>query len=161
MFSDPEKNVAQLALSERAVVADFGAGTGAYSFAAARKVGDFGKVYAIEVQKDLATRLKNEARNQGLSNIEVIWGDIEENNGTKLADGVADVAIVANILFQVEDEEGLVKEVKRIVRSGGKVLVVDWKDSFGGTGPVPEAIVRADVASRLFEVEGFNITRFY
>ena len=47
-------------------VADFGAGSGAYSIAAAQTVGDSGKVYAIEVQKDLLAKIKKRSYQWGL-----------------------------------------------------------------------------------------------
>ena len=43
MFSDPEKNIAQLSLGEGNYVADFGSGSGFYSFAAAEAVGSTGR----------------------------------------------------------------------------------------------------------------------
>ena len=49
MFSAPEKNIEQLGLSPKQVVADFGAGSGAYTLAAAMALKGTGKVYAIEV----------------------------------------------------------------------------------------------------------------
>jgi len=156
-FSDPEHNIAQFKLDERMTVADLGAGSGAYTIAAAERVRDFGRVYAVEVQRDLLPRIKNLASSKGLSNVEVLWGDIEGEGGTKIADGVVDAAIVSNILFQVEDKKGFIKELRRILKSGGKVLVVDWKDSFGNMGPAPDAVYTAPAARELFEKGGFAI----
>ena len=76
MFTNPEQNISRLGLTEGMRVADFGAGTGFYSKAASAKVGYTGKVYAIEVQKDLVKRLENDIANWGISNIDCIWGDI-------------------------------------------------------------------------------------
>ena len=67
-------------------VADLGAGSGHYTLAAAKKVGESGRVYAIEVQKDLLTRIKNLAQTEHINNVEVIWGDVENRGGTKLKD---------------------------------------------------------------------------
>jgi len=52
MFAEPEQNVKQFKLRDDAVVADLGAGAGWYSFAAARAC-PRGKVYAVDVQKEL------------------------------------------------------------------------------------------------------------
>ena len=60
MFSNPEQNVLQLGLREGMRVADFGAGSGAYSLASGKKVGHTGHVYAIEVQKNLVKKLESE-----------------------------------------------------------------------------------------------------
>ncbi|MBI2474518.1 MAG: methyltransferase domain-containing protein, partial [Candidatus Taylorbacteria bacterium] len=60
-FSDPSHNVEQFDLQSGMTVADFGTGSGYYAFAAAKAVGDKGKVYAIDVQKPLLEKLKREA----------------------------------------------------------------------------------------------------
>ena len=71
-------------------VADFGVGGGAYVIATAKKVGDTGKVYAIDVQKELVSKVKKMAQDEGLENVETLWGDIEEVGGAKLSDGAVD-----------------------------------------------------------------------
>ncbi len=159
MFSDPDKNLEQFGLTAHMTVADLGAGSGAYTVAAARRVRDFGKVYAIEVQKDLAIRVKNAASKEGLSNVEAIWGDIERRGGTKLADSSVDAVIASNVLFQLEDKEGSVSEIDRILKPGGKVLVIDWKESYGGMGPEAGAVLSADQAKHLFLAKGFSFEK--
>jgi len=65
-------------------VADVGAGSGFYSLEAARKVGSSGRVYAIDVQKNLLERLRSQAISEGLGNVEVVWGNAEKIGGTKV-----------------------------------------------------------------------------
>ena len=87
-FSEPQKNIEQLELKPGERVADLGCGVGAYSLAAAPLVGVDGKVYAVDIQKDLLERLRQEADRQGWRNIEVVWGDVERVSGSGLADGL-------------------------------------------------------------------------
>jgi len=181
-FSDPQKNIQQFGLIEGMKVADLGAGSGAYTVAAARQVGNSGRVYAVEIQKELLSRIKSSAdgaANQvsvssrkesassdsmrkvfyGATNVEVIWGDIESLGGTKIKDALIDAVIVSNVLFQIEDKKGLVEEAKRILKPKGRVLVVDWKDSFGGMGPHADHVVSEQSAKKLFEESGFSLER--
>ncbi len=156
MFSNPEQNVGQLGLREGMKVADFGAGTGMYSKAAGKRVGEEGKVYAVEVQKDLVKKMENEIKTWGAVNIECIWGDIEKKNGTKIADQSMDAVIVSNVFFQVADKLGLIDEVKRILKEKGKVLFIDWSDSFNGMGPALEHIIKKEKSIELFGSRGFK-----
>lgn len=158
-FSNPAKNIELFGLNEAAVVADLGSGTGAYSIEAAKKIGDDGKVYAIDVQKNLLENLKASADREGLSNVEIIWGDIDNEGGTKLAPGSCDNAIVCNVLFQLEDRETFINELKRILRKSGTVLVIDWEDSFSGMGPDRSLIFDEQKAVALFENNGFSVER--
>ena len=160
MFSDPEKNVEQLSLGPGNYVADFGTGSGFYSFAAAEVVGDTGKVYAIDVQKTLLEKLKNEARNvRHLMNLEVVWADIEHLGGTRLREASIDVVITANVFFQFENKDNPCMEIRRILKQNGRVLVVDWANSFGGMGPVQASVFNEDSAKKLFEKHGFIVDR--
>ena len=156
MFSDPEKNVAKLFLRDGMKVADFGAGTGAYAVAAGKRVGETGRVYAVDVQKDLLGNVQTAARDAGLDNVEVLWGDVEEPHGSKLADESVDAVILSNILFQVAEKKGVVREAKRVLKPGGKMLVVDWSDSFGGLGPHMDDVVSSDAAKEILRAEGFS-----
>lgn len=158
-FSDPKNNIRQFDLYDGQVVADFGAGIGAYSIEAAKEVGESGRVYAVEVQKDLLASIKNRARDEGVFNIEVIWGDIERDGKTKIRDGLIDAVIVSNVLFQVEDKSGFIKEVRRVLKDKGKVLVVDWQSSFNGAGPSLDSIISYDDARALFEDNGFSFIK--
>jgi len=159
MFSDPVKNVEQCGIQAGQEIADFGSGAGHYTIAASRALISTGRVYAVDVQQDLLTKLKNEATRSGLYNIEVIWGNVEKIGGTKLHDNSIDLVFLCNLLFQLDDKETAIKEVKRVLRPGGRVLVVDWTDSFGGLGPKPEAVVRKDVAMSVFSKSGFHLDR--
>ena len=159
MFSDPSNNIAQLALQSGSHVAELGAGTGEIAFAAALAVGSAGRVYAVDVQKDLLDRLKNHARQKRLHNIEVIWGEAERMNEPPLKAHTVDAAICSNLLFQIEDKPGLVEEVKRILRPNGKLLVIDWFESFRGMGPQPAQVVGEIAAHSLFEQSGFKFVK--
>jgi ubiquinone/menaquinone biosynthesis C-methylase UbiE len=160
MFSDPEKNVEQFSLGKGNYVADFGSGPGFYSFAAAEAVGENGKVYAIDVQKDLLQKLKNEARNvRHLMNIEVVWADLEHLGGTRLRENSMDAVIASNVFFQFEQKNNACLEIKRILKKGGRVLVVDWSSSFGGMGPQQADVFSKEDAIKLFTKNGFTKDR--
>jgi len=153
-FTVPDNNLAHVGLDNGGVVADLGAGSGFYTIAAAKRVGGNGKVYAVEVQKELLDTISRRAEGESLTNIEVIWGDIDEVGGTKLKDASCDVVILSNVMFQLESPASTIKETKRILKSGGRVLVVDWTDSFGHMGPEPGAVMTPEKARPMFLAEG-------
>ncbi len=156
MFSDPVKIVEQCGIQAGQDIADFGSGSGFYALSAAKALMSTGRVYAIDVQKDLLVKIKNLASKEGLYNIEVIWGDIDKVGGTKLRDTTLDMVFLCNVLFQLEKREEAVSEIKRVLKPGGRIVLVEWTDSFGGIGPHPESVINKDNAISLFEKAGFH-----
>lgn len=155
-FAEPKANVLQMGLHEGMKVGDFGAGSGHYALAAAAIVGSSGKVYAIDVQEDVLTRLRDDAARAGFRNIETIWGDFERAGGTKLKDQALDAVILSNTLFQLDRTEEALKEMRRVLRPGGKLLVVDWAGAYGGMGPAEDRVVPEHKAEELFIGGGFH-----
>lgn len=155
-FADPKTNVLQFGLREGMRVADLGAGSGHYAFAAANIVGAEGHVYAVDVQEDVLTRLRDRAKELGLSHIETVWGDFEKPGGTKLRDDVVDAVILSNTLFQLEHKDAAIAEIKRILKPDGKLMVIDWAGAYGGIGPAPHQIVGEHLAEELFITRGFH-----
>lgn len=155
-FSDPIRNLDQFNVDPGMHVADLGAGSGFYTMEAAKRVGSSGKVYAIEVQKDLLPKIKSNAAHAHLFNVEVLWGDVEKLGGTKLRDACVDRVIASNILFQVENKTDFAMEVRRIIKNTGKVLVVDWSEA----SPLgPKTVYGEGAARELFEKAGFIFER--
>ena len=155
MFSDPKKNLSQFDIMPTMSVGDFGSGAGYYSIALAKMVGETGRVYAIDIQKELLGKIKNDSAKEHLFNIDIIWADFEAPLGTRLGDSVLDRGVISNVLYQVENKEGFIKEVSRVLRPSGKVLVIDWLDSFGGLGPHKKSILVKEECRKLFEKGGF------
>jgi len=158
MFTDPIKNLKQFGLRENMIVADLGAGTGFYVINAAQMVPQ-GKVYAIEVQRDFLTTIKNKAKEANLGNVECLMGDVEKIGGTHIKDEVVDAIIVSNILFQVENKDKFIEEIKRILKPEGRTLLIDWLDGSSFTGSNFKAIVPKEKARELFEQKGFVFER--
>ncbi len=158
-FIEPAKVIAYFELRPDSQVADFGAGTGTYALAMSRAVLPNGKVYAVDVQKELLITLKNSIQSEHIGNIELLWGDLETLGGSKIADQVVDFVLLSNILFQTKAGYQLALEAKRVLKPGGRVAIIDWTDSFGGLGPTPDMVVNADEAKKIFESAGFRFDK--
>jgi ubiquinone/menaquinone biosynthesis C-methylase UbiE len=152
MFSDPVKNLKAFGLREDMIVADLGAGSGFYTIPLS-KIVDRGKVYAIDIQKDFLTTIKNKAKDEHLHNVEFLLGDVEKIGGTKLRDGIIDAGVASNILFQIEDRNTFIEEIKRILKPGGKLLLIDGFSN-GAFKNVAENISK-EKAREIFEKKGF------
>lgn len=160
MFSDPDKVIKEMFVAEGMTVADFGSGVGFYTIPLSRRVGPYGRVFAIDAMGDFLRKLKNEAVRAGLNNVEVIQGDLESNGGSGLLTASVDRIVIANTLFQSENPLQVVLEAKRIIKHSGKVAVIDWEDSFGQIGPHKDHIITKEETRNLFEKNGFSFESF-
>lgn len=155
MFMDPAKTLAACNLQTTDTVADFGAGSGFVARAAAALVPS-GQVFAVEINRDIVARLTREVADNAIKNIHPLWGDIEVRGGSQLGDASVDFVILSNILFHLDDKNGCIAEVVRVLKPGGRLLVVDWTGSFGGMGPAPHHVFTEDLAEALLVRAGFT-----
>lgn len=137
-------------------VGDLGAGSGHYALAAANIVGGSGHVYAVDIQEDILKHIRDMAQSAGRRNVSTVWGNFEKLGGTTLRDQALDAVILSNTLFQLDHKEGAVGEIKRILKPGGKLLVIDWAGAYGGMGPLPHHVVSEHQAEELFITGGFH-----
>jgi ubiquinone/menaquinone biosynthesis C-methylase UbiE len=158
-FMDPKMVITHFHLRPGDTVADFGAGAGHYLKALSQAVTSEGTVYACDIQKSLVERLTARIHDERLANVHPVWCDFEALGGTKLRDGLLDAGLLINTLFQIENKGVALTEMARVIRKGGKLLLVEWSDSWGGIGPQPAQVVTADTAKALLESHGFVFER--
>lgn len=158
-FVDPQNVVSHCHIKPGDTVADIGAGTGFFMDVLAQAVGPDGIVYASEIQRPLLETLGDTARRKGYAQVQAVWGDVEVPGGTKIPTDSVDVVLMVNTLFQLEDIPSALSEITRILRSGGKCIVVDWSESFAGLGPQPTQVMTAANAVAAFETAGYIYER--
>ncbi len=157
LFLNPTKVIEAAGVHEGMQIADFAAGSGFFTRAAARKVEPQGTVWAVDIQQDLLPHIKHLALAEGLKNVEVIHGDVTDQDGSHLPPASFDMVIAANILFVVEDKRGLLSEINRVLKVNGRALLIDWSGSYGGLGPHPKHVVTSDSAQSLCKEGGFSV----
>lgn len=155
MFMNPAVMLSACNLQVTDSVADFGAGSGFMARAIAGIV-TRGDVFAIEINRDLVARITHEAEENKITNLHPLWGDVEIPGGSKLGDASVDVVVFSNILFQLDDKAGALREAYRVLKNGGHLLVVDWQESFSGLGPAPQHVFNQKMAEDLLANLGFT-----
>jgi arsenite methyltransferase len=106
--------------SERVV--DLGAGAGLDSLIAARAVGPRGRVVGVELNPKMIGVATANARQLGYAQVEFRAGRIEE---PPVDEASADVVISNGVLNLSLRKGKVVKEAFRVLRSGGRVSIVD------------------------------------
>lgn len=116
-----QRMAALLDLRPGDTVLDVGCGTGDDVRALAHVVGTNGRAVGIDKSADMIAEARR--RSQGLPvAVEFQQGDVE---ALEFADGTFDACRVERVLQHVADPELAVKEMLRILRSGGRLAAVD------------------------------------
>jgi len=159
-FINPEKILLQIGLKEGITVADFGCGHGYFTIPAGKIIGKEGKIYAVDVLAECLEAVHSSARLENVVNILTMRGNLESFGGSGIKDGIVDLVLLHNVLFQSQKKTDILKESKRVLRSGGSLVVIDWLpalDTIGGSssfGPQGGWRISAQEAKKITQEEG-------
>lgn len=116
-------------------VVDLGSGAGMDSFLAATWVGGSGRVIGVDMTPEMLARSRRVAAQAGFGNVEFREGVIER---VPVEDSWADVVISNGVINLCPDKLGVYREVARILKPGGRMMIAD----ICVQKPVPESALR-------------------
>ena len=101
------------------VIADLGAGEGTLSLLLAQRAE---RVIAVDSSEKMVEYGRETAKRHGVENVEYRHGDLEE---LPLADEEADIALLHQSLHHALHPQKAVEEAWRILRPGGRIVILD------------------------------------
>lgn len=153
-FLNPEQILNQLEIESDIVAADFGCGSGSWVLPLAQKAED-GMVYAVDILEEPLSALKAKADSLSLSNIKTVLSNVEKN--VKIQDQSCDLVLMTNLLFETEDTKAVMEQGKKVLKTGGKILIVDWKQQ---NAVVPEKnTIPAEEVKKISENLGLKLKK--
>lgn len=158
-FLDPKEIIKQIDIASGSTVADFGCGSGFFSLAFAEAVGEEGKVYSLDILPSALESVESKAKLQGLTNIIPQRANLEKEGGSKLPDDSNDWVIMKDMLFQNKMKEVILKEAYRVLKNGGKLLLVEWNDHKESIGPEKNIRVAEEDLKKMAEIQGFKLEK--
>lgn len=134
-FLDPGIIVDKFGIREGMHISDFGCGAGYFTVLMAEKVGPAGKVYALDIQETALDSVRAKARARGIDNIETIRTNLEILGSSSLENDSQDSVMLHNVLFQSQKKEEIIREAGRVLKPGGKMVIIEWSKGADGFGP--------------------------
>ena len=113
----PERTLRRMEIAKGQSILDYGCGIGSFSTLMAGMVGDAGVVYALDIHPLAIQAVEKRIRKKGITNIKTILSSRE----TGLPDGSVDAVLLHDVLQMVTDQEGLLLELHRVLKSGGRI----------------------------------------
>lgn len=154
-FLNPVGVVERLDIWPGMKVADFGCGAGHFSIEIAKRIGHDGLVCALDVQKEVLEALKSRAKLEHLLNVSFGRVDLEADKGSLLADNLVDMVLISNILFQVEKKDAVAREAFRVLKTQGKLVVIEWESTESNLGPPKNLRLEKSAVRDIFLGVGF------
>lgn len=109
-------------------VADIGAGTGLFARLFAPQVSPGGKVYAVDISPTFIENILRTCREQGLANVE---GIVNTPRDVALPPGSIDLAFLSNTYHHFEYPQSMLASIRRALRPGGRLIVIDFRKQPG------------------------------
>lgn len=158
VIANREAIVAALEVEPGMVVADVGAGTGAFLEDLSEAVGDEGELYAVDIAPPFLEHLRARAEASGLTNVAVV--EATDRSVGLPADSV-DLLFLCDVYHHLEYPATYLRSLHDALRPDGRLVIVEFEKIPGKTSERMMKHVRQDKATLLAEVtaEGFALTR--
>lgn len=147
-WQNPEALAEYLPLDDGEIMVEIGSGTGFFSLSMAAKWPG-AKVIGADISAEMTGMMADRAAERNLQNVEAITID-----GVKLpfdTDSV-DVVLLANVFHEFEDPKAVLDEIRRVLKMGGRLAIVDWQKDLTPVGPpLEERISEGEAHSMIAE----------
>lgn len=126
LYPSIDKRIVAFGIRENMTVVDYGCGPGRYTIRFSKLVGGSGRVYAVDVQRLAIDTVKRKMAAQDLHNILPI---LAQGYGTGIPDHIADAVCAIDIFFGVREPSTFLREIHRITKPEGFLIIDDGHQS--------------------------------
>ena len=129
-------------------VADIGAGSGWFTVRAARRVGENGKVYAVDINPEAIRYIDDRVQKEQLHNVITILG---KEDDPLLPAGQIDAVLLLKTYHEVGKPVTFLRNLRAALRPGAKVGVID-RNGNGENHGVQRSVVLKEAAEAGYEL---------
>ncbi len=134
------------------VFVDIGVGTGYFAVPIAKMFPDT-LVIGVDIQPEMLKIVEEKIKKESLRNLKTV---LSKENNIPVEDKIADRILIANVFHELHKPQKFLKEVKRILKNNGKVIIIDWKPIETEEGPPLEERLEPEFVAKELETAGFK-----
>jgi ubiquinone/menaquinone biosynthesis C-methylase UbiE len=154
---DKERFFGALGLKRDYVLLDAACGVGKYSVAISDVLENQGLIFAVDLWEDGIRSLKQIIAEKDIKNIRPFLADISKR--IPVEDQSVDIILIATVLHDlIEDntEKGTLGEIRRVLKPGGSLVIVEFKKMEGPPGPPIAIRLSPAETEKIVSAYGFN-----
>jgi ubiquinone/menaquinone biosynthesis C-methylase UbiE len=140
---EAERVMNRLGLQPGIRVADIGAGDGYYTVRVARRLGNAGPIYAVDIKAEYLQRLEARLKREGVSGVTLVHG---EPGDPKLPPAAIDVAILSHMYHEVQNPYEFLYRLRPSLGPGARVAIIDVDKPTQNHG-TPPGLLRCELAA--------------
>lgn len=122
-WQQPEKVIAALQIRPGDHIADLGAGGGYFTFKLANAVGPTGKVYAVDIDREMTDLIAEQARKDSVQNVVTI---VAKADDPMLPESGVDLVFTSNTYHHLGNRVAYFANLRKYLRPGGKIAIIDF-----------------------------------
>jgi ubiquinone/menaquinone biosynthesis C-methylase UbiE len=119
----PDETPARHGIGPGMTVLEVGPGNGTYTVAAARRVGDSGKVVTIDIEPKMIERVRRRAQAEGIDNIEARVANVYD---LPFEDGTFDAIYMIAVIGEIPEPNRAMREFHRVLSPSGTLVFSEF-----------------------------------
>jgi cyclopropane fatty-acyl-phospholipid synthase-like methyltransferase len=131
-WQKPEQVLDALGLAPGKIVCDIGAGPGYFTLRAAKRVGERGRVFAVDVDPRILDALRERLEKAGVRNVTPVLALADD---PLLPPRSCDLVLVVDAYHHFPDRPRYLGRLAALLRPGGRLANVDWRKNDTAFGP--------------------------
>jgi ubiquinone/menaquinone biosynthesis C-methylase UbiE len=120
----PAEVIRVMGLKDGDVVADVGCGTGFFARRMAPAVAPRGRVYAVDIQKEMLDLLNEYVEKEGIKNVVPVLGDADD---PKLPPGRLDWIILVDVYHEFQEPKPMLAKMREALKARGRIALVEYR----------------------------------
>jgi arsenite methyltransferase len=155
-YQKPHEVLTALHVKPGEVIADIGSGSGYFTFRLAHRVGDKGKVFAVDVSPDMILHINRRIRELKVTNVVSILADPDD---PLLSDASVNRFFFSDSWHHIENQTKYLSLMKRMLKAGGEIVMIDFHKKDLPVGPPMQMKIAREDLIKQMESNGFRLAK--